>query len=102
MSVPDLTFHQALRRRLSRLTPAERVLILAEALHLLRTVLPRLEPAAQRTLALQVAVALDAAGCHGEAAALRLAVGAERTPYPHERRRGDRRQPAAGSVGRMF
>ena len=74
MSVPDLTFHQALRRRLSRLTPAERVLILAEALHLLRTVLPRLEPAAQRTLALQVAAALDAAGCHGEAAVLRLCV----------------------------
>ena len=59
MSVPDLTFRDALHARLSRLTPAERLLVLAEALRLLRTALPRLEPAEQRTLALQVAAALE-------------------------------------------
>jgi hypothetical protein len=72
--IPDWSFREALRRRMSRLTPAERLLILAEALRLLRTVLPRLAPPEQRTLALQVAVALDAAGCLGEAALLRLSI----------------------------
>jgi hypothetical protein len=88
---PDLTFREALRRRLSRLTPAERVLILSEALRLLRTVLPRLEPAAQRTLALQVAAALEAAGCTGEATALRLCVGADPPPRVHQQRHCGRR-----------
>ncbi len=91
MSVPDRTFREALRRRLSRLTPAERVLILAEALRLLRTMLPLLEPAAQRTLALQVAAALDAAGCHGEAELLRLSVGGGPPPNQPERRHRGRR-----------
>src|SRR5690348_11184256 len=88
MSVPDLTFHGALRARLGRLTPPERAVVLAECLHLLCTVLPRLEPPEQRTLALSVAAALEAADCPGEAAALRLCVGGDPPPRAHQHRRG--------------
>src|SRR5690348_13410961 len=91
MSISDLSFQQALQRRLRGLTPSERALILVDALRLLREALPRLTPPQQRLLTLQIAAALDAAGCHGEAAVLRLSVGSDPPSAQRERRQHGRR-----------
>lgn len=96
----DLTFHETLRRRLGRLSPSERLLVLADALRLLREAMPRLASPEQRLLTRQIAAALDAAGCHGEAAVLRLSMGDER-PHGQRERRSRRRRwsdPLAAAI----